>query len=278
MIYNSLCRDSQDTKALCFSKTAVIHNLIIVGKVPFTSRRESLADYLDNGSTCGGHFAMIDTFENCGVYKITNTITGDFYIGSSCHLRQRFNKHRWSLFNNKHFNRHLQNSWNKYGKQALEFTVVLLCDVENKLYYEQALINSLKPTFNIAKNTTAPMQGRHHTDKTRQCMSGEHHPNFRKYGVSSPCYGKRHSEEAKQKMSVAHKGDRNSMYGKPGTQLGKHFSEEHKQALSKALSGRVCSEETKCKISESQRRRHAKTRAQTKSVLELKGENRDLYN
>ena len=29
------------------------------------------------------------------VYKITNTVTGDFYIGSSKDVKQRWKEHKW---------------------------------------------------------------------------------------------------------------------------------------------------------------------------------------
>ena len=41
----------------------------------------------------------------CGVYKITNTITGDFYIGSSKDVKRRWKEHkcpsRWNDNPNK---------------------------------------------------------------------------------------------------------------------------------------------------------------------------------
>lgn len=49
-----------------------------------------------------------------GVYKITNTINGNFYIGSSIRIRERWYEHKYLLNKGTHHSKHLQNSWNKY--------------------------------------------------------------------------------------------------------------------------------------------------------------------
>ena len=60
----------------------------------------------------------------CGIYKITNTITNNFYIGSTVNFYNRFKKHRHSLNNNKHENIHLQRAFNKYGEDFFEFKII----------------------------------------------------------------------------------------------------------------------------------------------------------
>ena len=64
---------------------------------------------------------------NTGVYKITNIITGDCYIGSASRIGKtksqsgftvRFDKHLRELKNNSHHNRFLQNSFNKHGEKS----------------------------------------------------------------------------------------------------------------------------------------------------------------
>ena len=155
----------------------------------------------------------------CGVYQIKNIVTGDYYIGSSCNLRQRICDHRRRFANNQHENSHLQRAWNKYGEQAFEFKVLLLCDVERKLSIEQGFIDLFKPAYNIAKDAKAPMQGRHHTDEMKRHMSEA------LKGKPSGMLGKHLSEETKRKMSEIHTG-------KPNSALGKHLSEEVKRNMS----------------------------------------------
>jgi group I intron endonuclease len=91
----------------------------------------------------------------CGVYKISNTVSGKFYIGSSICIRQRFLQHRSALNRGSHQNSHLQSSWNKYGKQVFEFEVLLVCSPEKMRFYEQILIDNLHPKYNKSLSATS---------------------------------------------------------------------------------------------------------------------------
>lgn len=46
---------------------------------------------------------------------------GKTYIGQTINFKNRFNDHKSRLKNGKHFNKHLQNIWNKYGEDNIEF-------------------------------------------------------------------------------------------------------------------------------------------------------------
>jgi len=65
-----------------------------------------------------------------GIYTIKNIITKQLYIGSAINILSRFNKHKEQLRKNKHFNFHLQNSWNKYGENNFLFNIEE--NIENK--------------------------------------------------------------------------------------------------------------------------------------------------
>ena len=56
---------------------------------------------------------------NNGIYYIQNTTTGQLYIGQTSRLDERESEHFRQLRDNCHFNKHLQNSYNKYGEDAL---------------------------------------------------------------------------------------------------------------------------------------------------------------
>lgn len=87
---------------------------------------------------------------NCaGIYKITCTKNNKFYIGSSNHIRKRFNYHRSLLRRNKHHSKYLQNCFNKYGNTSLNFELVqIIDDIDNLRTTEQYYIDNLKPSFN----------------------------------------------------------------------------------------------------------------------------------
>ena len=132
-----------------------------------------------------------------GIYKIINNVTGEFYIGSSVDLCRRLNAHRFRLTGGYHINPHLQNAWNKYGADSFLFEIVLYCDIENLLYYEQVLLDGLKSTYNIAKKAGKPMLGRKHTEEAKRKISEAF------TGALSPNFGKHFSNETKSKMSEA---------------------------------------------------------------------------
>ena len=134
---------------------------------------------------------------NSGIYKITNKVTGEFYIGSSVDLYRRLNAHRFRLAGGYHINSHLQNAWNKYGADGFSFETVLYCDIESLLYYEQVLLDGLKSTYNIAKIAGKPMLGRKHTEEAKRKISEAF------TGALSPNFGKHFSDETKRKMSEA---------------------------------------------------------------------------
>jgi group I intron endonuclease len=81
----------------------------------------------------------------CGVYKITNITNGKIYVGSSKDISRRWNEHIRTLEANAHINPHLQNAWNKYGKNNFTFEVIEQCDGKNQYEREQYYIDLYKP-------------------------------------------------------------------------------------------------------------------------------------
>ncbi len=58
------------------------------------------------------------------IYKIQNKLNNKIYIGSAIGHYKRKGQHFYLLRNNKHFNTHLQSSWNKYGEKNFIFEVL----------------------------------------------------------------------------------------------------------------------------------------------------------
>lgn len=86
-----------------------------------------------------------------GIYIIENTATGACYVGSSYNVKKRWKEHRGHLRRGTHHSRFMQNVWNKYGEQVLRFRVAVICAVKDLMFYEQRLIDKLKPKYNSAK-------------------------------------------------------------------------------------------------------------------------------
>lgn len=268
-------------------------SFIFLAKHPLSCKTAGQLRHLSRKNQLSGCFVMeyIMT-NNSGIYKITNTVTGDFYIGSSVNLYNRIKKHRYSLIGNYHTNSHLQNSWNKHGTDCFEFSILEYCDKELLLEREQSYINTQKPSYNICPIAGNSL-GFKHSEESKQKISqaqkgrpsntlGKHFSEEAKQNISIAHMGHVHTEEHKQHISEANKGrvvtkeTRKKISGEQNHMFGKHLSDETKLKISEAQNGernhnfgKKMSEEQKRKISEALCRRHAKIRAQTKSMPEI---------
>ena len=109
-----------------------------------------------------------------GIYKITSESQGKCYIGSSIHIRNRWATHRCQLKGNKHGNRYLQNVYNKHGMDDLTFEVIMTCEPEQLLVFEEQQIqahNSFHEGLNMVETPTANMLGFKHSKETLAKMS-----------------------------------------------------------------------------------------------------------
>lgn len=77
----------------------------------------------------------------CGIYQIKNKLNNKVYIGSSTNVKNRLYKHLWLLKKNKHDNTHLQNSFNEYGEDYFDFSLVEYCDYNDLVIRENYYIN-----------------------------------------------------------------------------------------------------------------------------------------
>jgi len=142
-----------------------------------------------------------------GIYMIINVENNKIYIGSTgktVGFNRRWSGHKFDLNSNKHVNSHLQNAWNKYGKENFEFRVIEECQEQILIQREQAWINFYK---------------------SRNDKFGY---NIREAGPRG-----KWSEESKKKLSLSNKGR------KPWN-TGKHLSKEHKEKVSSSLMGHAC--------------------------------------
>lgn len=148
----------------------------------------------------------------CGIYKITLTINGKFYIGSSSDIKTRFNRHKSTLRLNKHENKKLQRSWNKYGEENFVFEMIETCEPVKEiiLHREQFYIDLLNPYFNICKIAGITMLGRKHKESTKKKQSES------KRGKLNHMFGIKRPDSYKNKMKEYRLKNNHHMLGKFG--------------------------------------------------------------
>ena len=83
-----------------------------------------------------------------GIYRITNTVTNDFYIGSSKDVRQRLAAHKCASTWKNHPNIQLYKDMQKYGTDKFVFEILEEVEEEKLKEKEQQFIETLKPTYN----------------------------------------------------------------------------------------------------------------------------------
>lgn len=211
---------------------------------------------------------------NSGVYKITNKIDNKFYIGSSCAMYSRKNQHFSLLNRGIHTNKYLQRAVNKHGINNFSFEVVLYCDKENLLLYEQTCLDNLKPQYNLSpgvvgtsgyswskqsrKNLSRSMLKRFENpeeiEKLKQSHLGYVPTEEQKRKQSESLKGRKRPPEVVEKIRKAHTGLKRSIEARENMSSGRKgmkLSDEHKKNISIGNMGKVVSSETSKKLSKS---------------------------
>lgn len=198
----------------------------------------------------------LNEFKNIsGIYKITCTATGKFYIGSAKDIRHRLARHKSDLGRNVHHNTLLQRAVNKYGKDMFEFEILeFVDDTESLLQREQHYLDTLNPCdINIGFNLAIEAGSKLGVPTTEET----------KAKISKTLTGRKHTEETKLKISESNKGKSLSeehynkwqsgraryieKYGHP--LLGKGKSKETVEKWRESYKNYKASEETKAKMS-----------------------------
>lgn len=171
-----------------------------------------------------------------GIYKIENLVNHKVYIGKSTHIKQRFQEHFSELNKNKHKNKYLQSSWNKYGVNNFSFEIIEECSKEllnekEKIWIEHYGGANSKQTYNY----TFGGDGGNWNDEMKMKASirqkGKVNNGLRNYDRTNPEYRKHLSKVL----------------------LGKKKTKEHAKHISEGRKGIVFTEEQKRKISNSKK-------------------------
>ncbi len=172
-----------------------------------------------------------ETDKITGIYQIQSKIKPERkYVGSAINVHIRWNRHLNDLKNNRHHSSKLQNHYEKYGEDDLQFSIILRCGQKELIMFEQHYLDLFDPFFNNRKKAESNL-------------------------------GMKYSEEHRKKISEANKGRKLSPehIKKIGeTSKGRKLSDEAKEKLRVFNTGKKLSEEHKRKISEAHKRRNKK--------------------
>ena len=125
-----------------------------------------------------------------GVYQIINTITGDFYIGSSIDLKKREKEHFRESTWKQNQNKQLYKDMQQYGKDNFLFKPIQLCNPKELKKYEQIAIKKYNPKYNIRDAYTGMSKEEYNKQYCK-----EHADSIKQYNKQ---YYKEHTDSIKQ--------------------------------------------------------------------------------
>jgi len=186
------------------------------------------------------------------IYKITNKINNDFYIGKTKNsLNKRFYQHKYNAYN-KESQTHIHRAIRKYGYENFIIEKIDEAETLNDLNQKEiAIIKNLSPKYNMTKggdggdvskseNYIKSLRNRsyQHSDESKEKIRNAHlgktkpvltkeHKNI----ISKSNTGRKHpprSDDWKLKQSLSQKGKKR-----------KPFSEEHLRKLKESAKKRI---------------------------------------
>lgn len=174
-----------------------------------------------------------------GIYKWTNKVTNDIYIGQSKDLSKRFIRY----FNTSYLiNRNslvINRALLKYGYSKFKLEILEYCDIASLTEREQYYIDKLNPKYNTLKIAGNSL-GYKHTEETKSKISKSLKGVYVK--EKSSLFGRNHTEETKALMSLSKSKENNPLFGKV-------HSEETKELMRQKALGRKHSDKTLLKMS-----------------------------
>lgn len=133
--------------------------------------------------------------DNFVIYQIINTINNKIYVGSAVYFANRKGEHLSELRKNTHHNKHLQNSFNKYGESNFKFSILEYASKETLIKREQYYLDFLNPDYNILKTAYSSI-GFKHSEETKKLLSN-------KFKGMKRSLGRKLGSESKRKQALA---------------------------------------------------------------------------
>lgn len=140
-----------------------------------------------------------------GIYKITKINTNEFYIGSSCNIKKRWQHHLNDFKDNRHSNSYLQRIYNKYGKNIFRFEILVSCPKQYLIKLEQWFIDNLKPKYNLCPNASGMSgykQTKEHIQKRVKSLIGRKPTKKTRLRISKSNLGRKHSPEHIEERTI----------------------------------------------------------------------------
>lgn len=193
-----------------------------------------------------------------GIYIITHLSSGLCYVGSAVNIQKRWDGHRHALRKGTHHSSRLQRAWKKHGPEAFQFDVLLYCQPEDLIAWEQGCLDNIICKFNTDRVAGSRL-GSKASLETRLKLSlshlGKTLSDEQKRKIAEGNRGKTVTEEFRKKMSLLTKGRK---YGPQSPERrkqiseinrGRHISPETAQRISQAKLGHSVDDSTRAKIS-----------------------------
>lgn len=163
------------------------------------------------------------------------------YVGSAINYEDRWRRHEYSLRDGKHHSRHLQRSWNKYGKDNFVFEILEIVSEKEKLIEtEQKWIDHHKSFYREFGYNISPTAG---------SSLGVKHSKEMRERVSKAVKGRKLSNEAKKNISKSKMGKKNPMFGYKYTKEQKKAMSERNSGKNNPFYGRKHTKEVRMKMS-----------------------------
>lgn len=135
------------------------------------------------------------------IYKITNIITNDFYIGKTKNAEKRFYNHKYKATNNRsqtHFHRAIR----KYGIENFIFSILENVESEELLNEREIFwIKELNPHYNMTMGGDGgdTSNSLNYKEAIKKVHANKNRNEYATYGMQ----GKKHSDKTKNSLRKA---------------------------------------------------------------------------